>query len=171
MSLSMYDASVPVFRQMLSALIAIMDKAAAHAEAKKIDQLVFTNGRLSADMFPFTRQIFVASDFAKGATARLAGAEVPKYEDTATTFAELQARLKKTLDFIATFKPAQFEGAESRDIVIQMRGEPTTFKGRPYLLHYAMPNFYFHATTAYDILRHMGVEIGKPDFIHQLIKE
>src|SRR6201996_579162 len=125
MSVSMYDASVPVFRQMLGALDSILDKAAAHAEAKKIDPLVFTNGRLSPDMLPFTRQIFIATDFAKGASARLCGVEVPKYEDTETTFAELKARIQKTLDFLATLKPAQFDGAETRDVTIPMRGEPT----------------------------------------------
>src|ERR1700761_6887188 len=121
MSVSMYDASVPVFRQMLGALDSILDKAAAHAEAKKIDPTVFTNARLSPDMLPFTRQIFIATDFAKGATARLVGAEPPKYEDTETTFAELKARIKKTLDYIATLKPAQFENAATRDVVIPLR--------------------------------------------------
>ena len=169
--MSLYHATIPVFRQMLGALSTIMDKAAAHAEAKKIDPAVFTNGRLSPDMFPFTRQIMIATDHAKGASARLAGVEVPKFEDTETTFAELKARIQKTLDFLATLKPAQFDGAETRDVTIQLRGGPTTFKGRAYLFHFALPNFYFHATTAYDILRHMGVEIGKPDFIHQIITE
>lgn len=169
--MSLYHATIPVFRQMLGALSAIIDKAAAHAEAKKIDPAVFTNGRLSPDMFPFTRQITIATDHAKGASARLAGVEVPKFEDTETTFAELKARIEKTLDFIATLKPAQFDGAETRDVTIPLRSGPTTFKGRAYLFHFALPNFYFHCTTAYDILRHMGVEIGKPDFIHQIIKE
>lgn len=169
--MSLYHATIPVFRQMLGALSAIMDKAAAHAEAKKIDPSVFTSGRLAPDMLPFTRQIFIATDFAKGASARLCGIEVPKYEDTETTFAELKARIRKTLDFLGTLKQAQFDGAEARDVTIPLRGEQTTFKGRAYLFHFALPNFYFHTTTAYDILRHMGVEIGKPDFIHQLIKE
>jgi hypothetical protein len=169
--MSLYHATIPVFRQMLGALSAIMDKAAAHAEARKIDPSVFTSGRLSPDMLPFTRQIFIATDFAKGASARLCGVEVPKYEDTETTFAELKARIQKTLDFLATLKPTQFDGAETRDVTITLRGGETSFKGRAYLFHFALPNFYFHATTAYDILRHMGVEIGKPDFIHQLIKE
>ena len=169
--MSLYHATIPVFRQMLGALSAIMDKAAAHAEAKKIDPAVFTSGRLSPDMFPFTRQVTIATDHAKGASARLAGVEVPKFEDTETTFAELKERIQKTLDFIATLKPAQFDGAETRDVTIPLRSGPTTFKGRAYLFHFALPNFYFHCTTAYDILRHMGVEIGKPDFIHQIIKE
>lgn len=169
--MSLYHATIPVFRQMLGALAGIMDKAAAHAEAKKIDASVFTNGRLSPDMFPFTRQIMIATDFAKGASARLCGLEAPKFDDTETTFAELKTRIAKTLDYIATLKPEQFNGAETRDVTIQLRGEPTTFKGRAYLFHFVLPNFYFHTTTAYDILRHMGVEIGKPDFIHALIKE
>ena len=171
MTVSLYHASVPVFHQMLGGLSAVMDKAAAHAEAKKIDPAALTGARLYPDMFPFTRQVMIATDHAKGSSARLAGVEVPKFEDTETTFAELKARIQKTLDFIATLKPAQFEGAETRDVTIPLRSEPTTFKGRAYLFHFALPNFYFHATTAYDILRHNGVELGKPDFIHQIIKD
>jgi uncharacterized protein len=169
MSPAMYNASVPVFRQMLSALAAIIDKTTAHAEAKKIDPAVFVTARLYPDMFPFTKQITVATDFAKGASARLAGIEVPKFEDSEGSLGEAKARLQKTQDFLATLKPAQFDGAETRDITIQLRGTPTIFKGQPYLLHYAMPNFYFHTTTAYAILRHNGIEIGKPDFVHQII--
>jgi len=169
MSPAMYNASVPVFRQMLSALAGIIDKTIAHAEAKKIDQAVYAGARLYPDMFPFTRQITIATDHAKGASARLAGVEVPKFEDTEVTLADLKARLQNTLDFIATLKPEQFAGTETRDITIPLRAGPTTFKGQPYLLHYALPNFYFHVTTAYAILRHNGIEIGKPDFIHQVI--
>jgi len=168
---TMYQASVPVFRQMLGALNACIDKAIAHAEAKKIDPAVFPQLRLYPDMLPFTRQITIACDFAKGASARLAGVEVPKFEDTETTLPELKARIAKTLDFIGSLKPAQFDGAETREITIPLRGEQQVFKGQPYLLHFAMPNFYFHTTTAYAILRHNGVEIGKTDFIHQLIKK
>lgn len=171
MSTSLYDVSVPVFRQMLGALGACLDKAIAHAEARKIDPAVFAGARLYPDMLPFTRQIMIATDFAKGASARLAGVEVPKFEDSETSLVDLQARVRKTLDFIATLKPAQFEGAETRDITIPLRGEQTTFKGKPYLLHFALPNFYFHTTTAYAILRHNGVELGKADFIHELIKQ
>jgi|AraplaMF_Col_mMF_1032025.scaffolds.fasta_scaffold00054_20 hypothetical protein len=169
MSPALYNASVPVFRQMLSALISIIDKTIAHAEAKKIDQAVYAGARLYPDMFPFTRQITIATDHAKGASARLAGVDVPKFEDTEVTLADLKARLQKTLDFLATLKPEQFAGAETRDITIQLRAGPTAFKGQPYLLHFALPNFYFHVTTAYAILRHNGIEIGKPDFIHQVI--
>ena len=171
MPLSMYDASVPVFRQMLGALDACIEKTIAHAEAKKIDPTVFATARLFPDMFAFTRQVMIATDFAKGASARLAGVEVPKFEDSETTLPELKARIAKTLAFLETLKPAQFEGADTRAVTIPLRGEQTTFKGQPYLLHFAMPNFYFHASTAYAILRHNGVELGKADFIHQLIKE
>ena len=169
MSPAMYNASVPVFRQLLSALGAIIDKTLVHAEAKKIDPAVYATARLYPDMFPFAKQITVATDFAKGASARLAGIEVPRFEEPEMALGDAKARLQKTLDFIATLKPEQFDGAETRDITIQLRGTPTIFKGQPYLLHYAMPNFYFHTTTAYAILRHNGIEIGKPDFIHQLI--
>lgn len=170
MALSMHQASVPVFRQLLSGLAAVIDKAAAHAEAKKIDPSVFTNARLIPDMFPFTTQVLIATDHAKGASARLAGVEVPKFEDTETTFAELKARIQKTLDFIGDLKPAQFEGSEARDVTVPLRAGPQIFKGQAYLLHFAMPHFYFHVTTAYDILRQCGVEIGKRDFIHEVIK-
>ena len=169
MSPAMYISSVPFFLMMLSALAGIIDKTIAHAEAKKIDQAVYAGARLYPDMFPFTRQITIATDHAKGASARLAGVEVPKFDDTEVTLADLKARLQKTLDFIATLKPEQFAGAETRDITIPLRAGPTTFKGQPYLLHFALPNFYFHVTTAYAILRHSGIEIGKPDFIHQII--
>ena len=171
MTVTLYHASVPVFRQMLGGLSAVMDKAAAHAEAKKIDPAVLTSARLYPDMFPFTRQVMIATDHAKGSSARLAGVEVPKFEDTETTFAELKARIQKTLDFIGGLKSAQFDGAESREVVIPLRGEQQKFTGRAYLFHFALPNFYFHTTTAYDILRHCGIEIGKRDFIHQLITE
>jgi hypothetical protein len=143
----------------------------AHAEAKKIDPGVFTNARLIPDMLPFTRQVMIATDHAKGASARLSGVEIPKFEDTETTFPELKARIQKTLDFIAGLKPAQFEGSDARDVTITLQAGPQTFKGSAYLLHFALPNFYFHVTTAYDILRQSGVEIGKRDFIHEIIKE
>jgi hypothetical protein len=122
-------------------------------------------------MLPFTRQVTIATDHAKGAGARLAGVDIPKFEDTETTFPELKARIQKTLDFLGGLKPAQFDGSDTRDVTITLQAGPTTFKGQAYLLHFAMPNFYFHVTTAYDILRQSGVEIGKRDFIHQIIKE
>ncbi len=165
MTISMYQASVPVFQRMLGNLKAILEKAAAHAQAKKIDESVFLNSRLYPDMLAMARQVQIAADFAKGPCARLAGQEVPKFEDTEKTFAELIARIDKTLAFVATFKPEQIDGQEERDITISVAGNPTTFKGHNYLLHQALPNFYFHIATAYAILRHNGVEIGKRDFI------
>jgi hypothetical protein len=165
MSLTPHDVSVPVFTRTLKALDAILAKAEAHAEARKIDPAVFLGARLAPDMFPLTRQVQIACDFAKGGSARLAGADVPSWPDEEKTFAELRARIARTLDFIATLAPATFEGADTREITVMMRGEARKFDGRTYLLHNVLPNFFFHAATAYDILRHNGVEIGKRDFI------
>jgi uncharacterized protein len=165
MSISMYQASVPVFVQYLTALSALLDKASALCAAKKIDPLVITGARLAPDMFPLARQIQIACDFAKGATARLAGADVPAWEDNEKSIEDLKGRIKKTLDFVQSFKPAQIDGSEARDIQIKIAGKPVTFKGQPYLLNFAMGHFFFHATTAYNVLRHNGVEIGKGDFI------
>jgi hypothetical protein len=165
MSLTPHDVSVPVFTRTLKALDTILAKAEAHAEAKKIDPAVFLQARLAPDMFPLTRQVQIACDFAKGGPARLAGAEVPGWPDEEKSFAELRARIARTLDFIAALPPSAFEGAETREITITIRGEPRSFDGRTYLLHFVLPNFFFHAATAYDILRHNGVEIGKRDFI------
>ncbi len=161
----MYQASAPRFAAMLKNLSAILDKAAAHAEARKIDPLVLTSARLYPDMFPLSRQVQIACDGAKGAMARLAGVEIPKHEDTEKTFEELKARIAKTVAFIESFKPAQVDGTEDRDIVLKLRGKDAAFKGLPYLLGFAYPNFYFHVTTAYSILRHNGVELGKGDFL------
>lgn len=165
MKISMYQASVPVFIRMLNNLTAILDKGATHAEAKKIDPSVLVNARLYPDMLPLARQVQIASDGAKGAAARLAGLEPPKYEDTETTFSDLKGRIQKTTAYLNTFKPEQIEGSEERAVILQIRGQPVTFQGMPYLLNHAVPNFYFHVTTAYDILRHSGVEIGKADFL------
>jgi hypothetical protein len=165
MSISMYQASAPRFVHTLNALSAILGKAQAHCEARKIDPLVLTASRLYPDMFALARQVQIACDTAKGAVARLAGVEIPKHEDTEKTFEELQMRIIKTLDFIATVKPAQVDGSEDKEIVLKLRGKDTSFKGMPYLLGFAWPNFYFHAATAYDILRHNGVELGKSDFL------
>ena len=161
----MYQASVPVFVQYLKALSGVLDKAEAHCTAKKIDATVLAGSRLIADMFPLTRQVQVACDFAKGVTARLAGVEVPSWEDTEKTIPELKARIKKTLDFVEGFKPAQIDGSEGRDISLKVGGNPVSFKGMPYLLHFGMPNFYFHSAAAYSILRANGVDIGKRDFM------
>jgi hypothetical protein len=167
MSVSTYQASVPVFQQTLTALSNILKKAAAHAEAKKIDPSIFINARLAPDMYALARQVQIASDQAKGASARLAGVDIPSFADTETTFDELQARIAKTLDFIKSLKPAQFEGAATRNVTLKVGGQDMTFPGATYLFHFVYPNFYFHAATAYDILRHHGVDVGKRDFIGQ----
>jgi hypothetical protein len=161
----MYQASAPRFVNILKNLSAILDKAQAHAEAKKIDPTVFTSFRFYPDMLPMSRQVQIATDTAKAAMARLAGAEIPKYEDTEQTFAELKARIAKTIEFVNTFKPAQIDGTDTKEIVIKLGGNDTKLTGMQYLLGHAHPNFYFHVTTAYDILRHNGVEIGKRDYI------
>ena len=161
----MYQASAPRFANILRNLSAMLDKAEAHCAAKKIDPAALTTFRLFPDMFAFTRQVQIACDTAKGAVARLAGVEIPKHEDSEQTFAELKARIAKTLDFIESLKPERIDGSEERDVVLAMRSGERRFKGMQYLLGHAYPNFYFHVTTAYNILRHNGVEIGKADFI------
>lgn len=166
MTISMYQASVPVFVRMLKNLDAILDKGKAHAEARKIAANVLPASRLIADMFPLSRQVQIACDHAKGAVARLAGVDIPKHEDNKQTFEELQARIAKTVAFVETFTAAQIDGSEERDIVYptSSRGD-LHFKGVDYLLGFALPNFYFHVVTAYDILRANGVDIGKRDFL------
>jgi uncharacterized protein len=161
----MHSMSVPVFVKTLGNLSAILDKAAAHAEAKKIDPAVLLASRLYPDMFPLTKQVQVACDFAKGTVARLAGQEPQKYDDNETTIEALKARIAKTVDYVQGFQAAQFAGAEERDVQMKIRDQTLTFKGLSYLAHMALPNFFFHAATAYDILRHNGVELGKRDFI------
>ncbi len=165
MPLSMYQASVPVFVQMLGSLSAVLAKADAHATAKKIDPAALLTARLYPDMLTFTRQVQICCDFAKGTVARLSGQEPPKWEDKEASFADLQARCAKTIDFVKGFKPAQIDGSEERDVTIPIGGNPTTFKGQRYLLGHALPNFFFHHVAAYSILRHNGIEIGKRDFI------
>src|SRR5262245_26584592 len=165
MSLSMYQASIPAFVQMLNNISAIMDKAETNARSREIDPEVLLNYRLAPDMLPFIRQIQIAADLAKGAAARLAGLEVPKYDDIEKTFADLKARLAKTATFVQSFKPSEIDGSEDREINLKLGEHTMSFKGQPYLVHFVMPNFYFHCTTAYDILRHCGVELGKRDFI------
>ena len=165
MSLSMYTATVVPYRSILKNLSAVIAKAEAHCEAKKIDPSVFLTSRLYPDMLPFTAQVQIATDNAKGAAARLAGVEIPKFEDNEKSFPELQARLDKTIAFLDTLTEAQFEGAEDRDIVLQQRSGTLEFKGATYLLQFANPNVYFHVTTAYALLRHGGVEIGKKDYL------
>ena len=165
LTMSMYQASVPVYTHMLSNLSAIINKADAYVEGKKIDPAVLIGSRLYPDMLPLGRQIQIAGDTAKGSAARLAGIEVPKYEDNEKTFPELRERLQKTIDFLQTFTPDQIDGSENRTITLMRGSQSTTFLGLPYLAHHALPNFYFHVTTAYNILRHNGVEIGKRDFL------
>ena len=165
MTISMYQASVPVFTRMLNNLATILEKAAAHAEAKKIDPAVFTNDRLYPDMLPLARQIMIASDTAKGGAARLAGVEPPSYEDNETTFPELIERLRKTIAYLNTLKPAQIDGSEKKTITLKTRNDTLTFEGMTFLLNRALPNLYFHVSTAYAILRHNGVDIGKKDYL------
>jgi len=165
MSLSMYQASVPPFLQMLGALSAILDKAMAHAAAKKIDQSVFLSARLAPNMFALARQVQVAADFAKNTAGRLAGVDLPKFADEEKSFEELKARIAKSVEFIKTLKPEQIDGSEAKEITFPLGGKPTTFKGQQYLIDFALPNFYFHLTAAYAILRHNGVELAKRDFL------
>jgi len=164
----MYQVSAPRFVHALRNLSAILDKAQAHAEAKKVDPAVFADLRLYPDMLPFARQVQIACDHAKGAVARLAGVEPPKYDDTERGFDDLRQRIAKTVAFIETFKPAQIDGSEERDIHIKFGKHEVNWKGQQYLLGNALPNFYFHVTTAYDILRHNGVELGKRDYLGQI---
>ena len=161
----MYQASAPRFVNILHNLSAIIDKAEAHCAAKKIEPSALTTARLFPDMFPFTRQVQIACDTAKGAVARLAGVDIPKHEDTEQTFAELKARIAKAIDFVESVSAGKIDGSEDKEIVLQMRSGERRFKGMQYLLGHAYPNFYFHVTTAYNILRHNGVEVGKADFI------
>jgi hypothetical protein len=165
MTISMYQASVPLMAKMLTNLKAILQKAAAHAKAKKIEESALLNARLYPDMFVFTRQVQIACDFARGTAARLAGQEPPAYEENEQSFAELISRIDRSLDYLATLKPQQIDGSETREIVRPVRGEPKKFTGINYLFQNALPNFFFHVTTAYAILRHNGIEIGKYDYI------
>jgi uncharacterized protein len=160
-----YNATVPVFTPMLSALNKILDKLEAHCEAKKIDPTVFANTRLAPDMFDFKRQVQMACDFAKNPSARLAGIEPPAFADTETTPAELKVRISKTLDYLKTLKPEQFKDAATREITITPGGQKMTFPGEVYLNNFALPNFYFHLTSAYAILRANGLDIGKWDYM------
>ena len=165
MAISIYDQFVPVFTQMLSALDKVLSKAEADAAARKIDLDVFVNGRLAPDMLPLVRQIQIMTDQAKGCASRLAGQESPKWADEEKTFADLHARIAKTIAHLKTFKPEQFEGAETRAIELKFPNATFNFTGKDYLLSFTIPNFYFHYTTAYAILRHNGVPIGKGDFL------
>jgi hypothetical protein len=168
MATSDYDFTVPVLTHALNNLAVQLDKANAHAERKKVDFTNFANARLIADMLPLTAQIQIACDNAKGAVARLAGVEAPKHEDNEKTYAELKARIGKTLDFIKSVPADKFAGAETREIVLKFPSVTLTFKGHEYLTKFVLPNFYFHATMAYAIFRTNGVELGKPDFLGEI---
>jgi hypothetical protein len=165
MSNALYNAAVPVFAQFLNALAAIMRKAEAHCEAKKIDPEALLGARLFPDMFPFRRQVQLACDFAKGAGARLAGIAIPSFPDEERTFPELQARIAKTLDFLGSIDKERFAGAAARTITLKIGGEDMSFQGDAYLNQLVLGNFFFHVTTAYNILRHNGLEIGKREFM------
>jgi hypothetical protein len=165
MTISLYQAAVPTMVRALNNLAFLLEKAAQHAEAKKIDPAVLVNARLFPDMFPLSKQVQIASDSAKGGAARLAQAEAPSFEDNETTFAQLVERCRKTVAFLETLKPAQIDGGEGRTVTWQTRTATREMQGQPYLLNHVLPNVFFHVTTAYDILRHNGVEIGKQDFL------
>lgn len=168
MAISMHSASVPVFTRMLGHLAAWLDKAEAHAQAKKFDTSVYLAARLAPDMLPFTKQIQIACDAAKFGVARLAGVEAPKFEDNEASFADLRERIRKTVAFVESVPASAIDGAEDRDITVPRRDGNIVLKGEFYLKHYVQPNFYFHVTTAYALLRHNGVELGKGDFLGAL---
>jgi uncharacterized protein len=161
----MYQASIPPIIRVLNNLAAILEKGAAHAETKKIDPAVLINSRLYPDMFPLVKQVQIASDVARKGAARLAELEAPKIEDDETTFPELVARLKKTVAYLETFTPAQIDGSEEKSISLPVGDKTMTLEGLPYLVSFILPNVYFHVATAYNILRHNGVELGKLDYL------
>jgi hypothetical protein len=161
----MYTASIPVFQHMLKNLAHILDKGAQHAENRKIDPAALTTFRLFPDMLPLTRQVLIACDAAKNGVARVAGLEAPKFEDNEATFAELKARIQKTLDYLATVPATALDGTEDKEITFPVGPNTRTMKGQAYLLTWVMPNVFFHVTTAYNILRHNGVELGKRDYL------
>ena len=165
MTISMYQASIPTFVRALNNLADILQKAADHAEAKKIDPAVLVNSRLFPDMFPLSKQVQIASDAAKGGAARLAQAQPPSFEDNETTLPQLVERARKTVAYLQTLKPEQIDGSEDRTVSWKTSTATKTMQGQPYLLHHVLPNIFFHVTTTYDILRHNGVELGKQDFL------
>ncbi len=166
MSLTMHSASVPLFVRQLTAMLGWLDKAQAHAEARKFDSANYLGLRLAPDMLPFTKQIQIACDMAKGCVARLSGQEAPKWDDNEATLDDLRARIRKTVDYVQSVPAAQIDGSEAREIVLPQRsGEPLRMSGEAYLKHFVLPNLFFHATTTYVLLRHAGVELGKRDFL------
>jgi hypothetical protein len=165
MAVSMHSASVPIFNRMLGNVTAWLDRAEAHALAKKFDPAVFLQARLAPDMLPFVQQIQIACDAAKFGVARLSGREAPKFADEERTLAELRERIRKTLDYIASVPAAAIDGTEDKDVVVPRRDGSMTLKGEAYLKHFVLPNFFFHVTTTYSLLRHWGVELGKADYL------
>jgi hypothetical protein len=162
----MHSASVPIFVRMLGNLLNWLDKAEAHAQAKKFDSGNYLGLRLAPDMLPFTRQIQIATDTAKGCVSRLAGIEVPKWDDNEASFDDLRARIRKTIDYVQGFAVPQIDGSEAREIVLPMRsGDPLRFSGEAYLKHWVLPNFFFHVSMSYALLRHAGVDLGKADYL------
>lgn len=166
MSISMHSASAPIFQRLLRNMLNWLDKAEAHAQARSFDPANYLGLRLAPDMFPLSRQIQIASDAAKGCMAQLAGQEPPKWADDEVTLDDLRARIHKTIDYVASFEPAQIDGSEAREIqLVKRNGDVLRFQGEEYLKHNAMPNFYFHAMTLYALLRHAGVPVGKADYL------
>jgi hypothetical protein len=165
MTISVYGMTVPIFTRMLTNLLAIMDKAEAYAAERKFDTSVLSGMRLAPDMIPFRGQIMIATDHVKGCVSRLAGREVPSWPDTEETFPELRARIQKALDLLATVKPEDLDGGDVRDVTLKLGGKDVSMPGQTYLTERALPNFFFHVTTAYAILRHAGVPVGKRDYI------
>ena len=168
MAISMYQASVPVLIHMLGNLSAILDKGAAYAAALDIEPSVLVNDRLFPNMFGLAQQVQIATDVAKGCAARLTGHTPPSYEDTETSFGELKERIDKTVAYLKTFTADQIDGSENRTVELKLGGTVMSFEGLTYLLHFVLPNLYFHTTTAYDILRHNGVDVGKADYLGQI---
>ncbi len=166
MSITMHSASAPIFVRTLTSMLVWLDKAQAHAEARKFDVNNFLGLRLAPDMLPFTRQIQITTDGVKGCMARLSGQEIPKWADTETSLDELRARIRKTIDYVQSFSAAQIDGTEEKEILLPTRqGDPLRFTGEAFLKHYVLPNFFFHATTTYALLRHGGVDLGKRDYL------
>lgn len=165
MTISMYNASIPGFIKGLENLSAILTKAEAYAAARKIDPQVLTSSRLAPDMFPLTKQVQIATDMVKGFAARMSGVEIPKYEDTEKSFPELQARIAKTIAFLKSADAKAIDASESKSISLKFGPKEFNFSGLPYLINFVIPNFYFHTTAAYAILRHNGLDIGKADFL------
>ena len=168
MALSIFQSSIPVFIKALNNLKVVLEKGASHAQSKKIDEAVLLQSRLYPDMLPLTAQVQIAADMARGGADRLAGAEPQSWDDNEKTFADLVARVDRTIEYVKAYKANQFDGADARQVTRKLRGQPRTFTGANYLQQFVVPNLYFHVTTAYDILRHNGVELGKNDFLGSL---